>query len=206
MRNYTLGATPPEEIAVASYSMGAVAGISTAVGTFLGGYLADRLSPRHPRVNSWLPALGVALAVPLYILSFAQTQFVWAFAFLMLAPIFHYLYLGSMYAVTMGVSMPLQRATSIAILILMVNLIGYGLGPPFVGAANDFFASQILADNGLTLAQCDPRTIAPENAAACAGAQGMGLKYALGTTIFFLGWAAIHFVLAGRTIVKDRVG
>lgn len=208
VRNYDLGATIPEEISHASYAMGAVAGLSTALGTFLGGQITDRLSPKHPRVASWLPALGVAIAVPLYIISFAQTEFLWAFAFLMLAPIFHYMYLGPMYAVTLGVSTPLQRATSIAILLLVVNLIGYGLGPPFVGAANDFFASQVLSDTSsgaLTLAQCDPRSIAPENAGMCAAAQATGLKYALGTTIFFLGWAAIHFLLAGRTLLKDRV-
>jgi MFS family permease len=206
VRNYDLGSSLPQEIANASYAMGAVAGLSTALGTFLGGHLADRLAPRHPRVNSWLPALGAGIAIPLYILSFLQIEFIWAFAFLMIAPIFHYLYLGSMYAVTMSVSTPLQRATSVAILILIVNLIGYGLGPPFVGAVNDFFASSILADTGaLTLAQCDPRTIAPENVAVCGNAQGLGLKYALGATIFFLGWAALHFLLAGRTIVKDRI-
>ena len=206
VRNYDLGATPALEIAHASYAMGAVAGLSTALGTFMGGHLADRLAPKHARVNSWLPALGVGIAIPLYILSFMQTEFMWAFVFLMLAPIFHYLYLGSMYAVTMSVSAPLQRATAVAILILIVNLIGYGLGPPFVGAANDFFAQQILSDTStLTLAQCDPRSVSPENAATCASAQGLGLKYALGTTIFFLGWAALHFLLAGRTLVKDRV-
>jgi hypothetical protein len=106
-----------------------------------------------------------------------------------------------MYAVTMGVSTPLQRATSVAILILIVNLIGYGLGPPFIGAANDFFAAQQLADVGLTLSQCGDEA----NAAACASAQGLGLKYAIGTTILFLGWASIHFLLAGRTLVKDRI-
>lgn len=206
VRNYELAPTLPQEIANASYALGAIGGIATGLGTFLGGYLSDRLQPKHPRVHTWLPALGMAVAIPLYIMSFIQTQFVWAFAFLMVAPIFHYLYLGPMYAVTMGVSKPLQRATSIAILILVVNLIGYGLGPPFVGAANDFFASQILADGGLTLAQCDPRSVAEANIAACASAQALGLKYALGTTIIVLGWAAIHFLLAGRTLLKDRVG
>jgi MFS family permease len=206
VRNYTLGATPGEEIAHASYAMGAVAGLSTALGTFLGGFLSDRLAPKHQHVHTWLPAFGMAVAIPLYIASFAQTQFVWAFAFLMLAPIFHYQYLGPMYAVTLGVSTPRQRATAIAILLLVVNLIGYGLGPPFVGAANDFFASNILAEtSSLTLAQCDPRAVLPENAAACATAQALGLKYALGVTIFFLGWGALHFLLAGRTLVRDRV-
>ena len=206
VRNYDLGATPAQEIANASYAMGAVAGVSTAIGTFLGGYLADRLAPRHPRVHSWLPALGVGVAIPLYVLSFIQTEFVWAFVFLMLAPVFHYLYLGSMYAVTHGVAQPLQRATAIAILILVVNLIGYGLGPPFVGAANDWFAGRILAETStLMLADCNPATVAAENAATCASANATGLRYSLGVTIFFLGWAAIHFLLAGRTLLKDRV-
>lgn len=206
IRNYDLGPTLAIEGAHASYAMALVAGISTALGTFLGGHLSDRLAPKHTRVNSWLPALGVIIAIPFYILSFMQTEFAWAFAFLMLAPIFHYMYLGPMYAVTMSVSTPLQRATSVAILILMVNLVGYGLGPPFIGAANDFFASQNLAQSGLTLSQCNPLTMQPDNAATCAAAQGLGLKYALGTTILFLGWAALHFLLAGRTMVKDRVG
>jgi len=144
----------------------------------------------------------MSIAIPLYIMSFIQTEFAFAFGFLMLAPIFHYMYLGPMYAVTMGVSQPLQRATAVAILLLIVNLIGYGLGPPFVGLANDFFANQVLAQNGLTLAQCADAA----NAATCASAQGLGLKYALGTTMIVLGWAALHFLLAGRTVVKDRVG
>lgn len=205
VRNYDLGATLPQEIAHASYALGAIGGIATGLGTFLGGFLSDRLAPKHNRVHAWLPALGMGIAIPLYIASFVQTEFVWAFGFLMLAPIFHYMYLGPMYAVTMGVSKPLQRATAIAILLLVVNLIGYGLGPPTVGALNDYFASGILADTStLTLAQCDPRAMAPENAEICASAQGLGLKYALGCTIIVLGWAALHFLLAGRTLLKDR--
>ncbi len=201
VRNYDLGETLALELSHASYALALVAGVSTALGTFLGGFLSDRLAPKHARVNSWLPAVGVAVAIPFYILSFMQTEFIWAFTFLMIAPIFHYMYLGPMYAVTMSVSSPLQRATSVAILILIVNLIGYGLGPPFIGAANDFFASQQLATSGLTLAQCGDAA----NATVCASAQGLGLKYALGTTVLFLAWAAVHFLLAGRTIVKDRL-
>lgn len=204
VRNYNLGATLGEEIAAASLAFGIIGGISAALGTFLGGFLADRLAPRHPHVNSWLPALGMAFAVPLYALSFLQTEFMAAFAFLMLAPVAHYLYLGPMYAVTQGVSQPRTRATSTALLLLIINLIGYGLGPPFVGAANDFFASGLLAEGGLTLTQCDPRTVAPENAAACGAAQATGLRYALGLLLIFLVWAAFHFLAAGRTLLRDR--
>lgn len=208
VRNYELGATLPEEIAHASYALAAVGGIATGLGTFLGGFLSDRLAPRHPRVHSWLPALGMSLAIPLYIASFVQTQFIWAFAFLMIAPIFHYLYLGPMYAVTHTIAAPRQRATATAILLLIVNLIGYGMGPPAVGALNDMFASNLLSEassGALTLAQCDPRSVAPESAAICASAQGLGLKYALGCTILVIAWASLHFLLAGRTLLRDRV-
>ncbi|MCA8885851.1 MAG: MFS transporter, partial [Hyphomonadaceae bacterium] len=70
VRNYDLGATIQEEYAHAAYAMGLVAGVSTALGTFLGGFLSDHLAPKHTHVHSWLPALGVALAIPFYILSF----------------------------------------------------------------------------------------------------------------------------------------
>ena len=200
VRNYDLGATLPQEVANASYAFGLIAGVSTALGTFLGGYLADRLASRHKHVLSWLPALGMAFAVPLYALSFIQTEFIWAFAFLLLAPIAHYLYLGPMYAVTQGVATPRTRATATAVLLLIVNLIGYGLGPPFVGAANDWFAANILAGSGITLDQCADAA----NAAVCAGADAEGLRYVLITLLVVLVWAALHFLLAGRTLLKDR--
>lgn len=202
VRNYDLGATLPEEVANASYAFGVIAGVSTGLGTFLGGFLADRLAGRHPRVLSWLPALGMAFAIPLYALSFLQTEFIWAFVFLLLAPIAHYLYLGPMYAVTQGVASPRTRATATAFLLLIVNLIGYGLGPPFVGLANDWFAETILREGGLSMAAC----ASPENAAACAAAQASGLRYALIVLLAFLAWAGVHFLLVGRTLLKDRSG
>ena len=201
VRNFELAPTLRQEVEYASYAFGIVAGISTGLGTFLGGFLADRLAPRHKHVLSWLPALGIALAVPLYLLSFLQTDFAAAFALLLLAPVFHYLYLGPMFAVTQGVAQPRMRATAAAFLLFVVNLIGYGLGPPFVGAANDFFADRILQAQGLSLAAC-------ENAvnAACASADALGLKYALAVALIALVWAAAHFLIAGRTLLRDRVG
>ncbi|MBL8537262.1 MAG: MFS transporter [Hyphomonadaceae bacterium] len=207
VRNYDIGADLSHEIANASYAMGLVAGVSTGLGTFLGGFLSDRLASRHATVHAWLPALGLAVAVPLYVLSFLQTEFLFAFIFLLLAPIFHYLYLGPMYAITHSLAAPRQRATAIALLLLVVNLIGYGLGPPTVGALNDLFAANVLAEasgGGLTLADCDPRSMADANAAVCATAQGVGLKYALAAAIAVLAWGGLHFLLAGRTLARDR--
>ncbi|GAM99890.1 major facilitator family transporter [alpha proteobacterium U9-1i] len=196
VRNYGLS------IAEASYAFGAIAGFAVAIGTFLGGFLGDRLSARHPRVLAWLPALGIAVCVPAYGLAFMQQSFGAAFAILMVAPIFHYLYLGPMFAVTQGVAEPRTRATAAALLLLIVNLIGYGLGPPTIGALADYFANQSLAAEGLALAAC--RTA--EAPAACGPAQALGIKYALVWGLVVMVWAGVHFLIAGRTLQRDRVG
>src|SRR5262249_111331 len=106
VRNYDIGATLQEEIANAAYTLGLVACGSRSLGPFLGGFLSDRLGARHPHVNSWLPALGVAVAVPIYAISFFQPGFNVALTTLLIAPVFHYLYLGPMFAVTQGSAEP----------------------------------------------------------------------------------------------------
>jgi MFS family permease len=202
VRTYDLAPTLPEEIAIASYTFGLIAGVATGLGTFLGGFLCDRLAHGHKNVLAWLPALGMAIAIPLYAGAFFQSTFAGAVAFLLLAPIFHYLYLGPLFAIAQGVAEPRIRATSTAIVLLIVNLIGYGLGPPFVGLMNDFLANMLLQADGLTLAAC---RAGEADAATCAAAEGLGLKYALSFALVFMAWAALHFLWAGRTLARDRV-
>lgn len=202
VRSYDLGATLPIEIAHGSYAFGAIAGLSAGLGTFLGGFLGDRLHEKNPRVLSWLPALGVGVSVPLYLIALAQPAFAPAFVLLLIAPVFHYLYLGPMFAVAQGVVEPRMRATAAALMILIVTLIGYGLGPPFVGFMADIFTGRALADAYLTPADC----AAPANAAACGAAGAQGLRLSLSVTTIAMAWAVLHFLLAGRSIVRDRVG
>jgi predicted MFS family arabinose efflux permease len=196
VRNYGLG------IAEASYAFGAIAGFAVAIGTFAGGFISDRLSHQYPRVYAWLPMLGVLIAAPLYLLAFYQTSFWAGFAILMVAPIFHYLYLGPGFAVVQSIAPPRMRATGTALLILIINLIGYGLGPPTMGALSDYFANADLAPAGLSVAACRLDAAA----AACAPAIAHGLKTAMMCVVSILFWPALHFWLAGRTLLKDRVG
>lgn len=201
VRNYDMGATLQEEIAHGSYVYGAYAGISMGIGTFLGGYIADRLAKRYKTALSWLPALGLTLAVPLYAASFLQTELVPALAFLLVAPLVHFLYAGPYFAVAQSVSPPRARATATAILVFIGTILGYGIGPPLVGFANDFFADQILSSQGLDrVTACTDAA----NAAICAAADATGIRYALIAMLGFLVWAAVHFLLAGRTFVRDR--
>jgi predicted MFS family arabinose efflux permease len=187
--------------AEASYAFGAIAGISTASGTFLGGFLCDRLSHRHPRVYAWLPMCGVLIAAVLYLIAFLQPEFWGWFAILMIAPMFHYMYLGPGFAVVQSIAPPRMRATGTAVLLLIINLIGYGLGPPVMGALSDYFANAELAPLGLSADACK----LDGAAAACAPALANGLRYAMLCVVAVLFWPALHFWLAGRTLIQDRV-
>lgn len=188
-------------IAEASYAFGAIAGVATASGTFLGGFICDRLSGRHPLVYVWLPMCALLLACVLYLAAFWQATFWGWFALLMVAPMFHYMHLGPGYAVVQSIVPVRMRATTIAILILIMNLIGYGLGPPVMGALSDAFANTDLSPLGLNAAECK-RPGAPD---ACAPALASGLKYAMLCVVAILPWPALHFWLGGRTFLKDRV-
>lgn len=188
-------------IAEASYAFGAIAGLSTASGTFLGGFLCDRLSGRRPLIYVWLPMSALLLACVLYLAAFWQTSFWGWFALLMVAPMFHYMHLGPGYAVVQSIVPVRMRATTIAILILIMNLIGYGLGPPIMGALSDHFANAALTPLGLDATNCKQ----PGADAACGPALAGGLRYAMLCVVAILPWPALHFWLAGRTFLKDRV-
>jgi predicted MFS family arabinose efflux permease len=185
----------------ASVLFGLVAGISTTAGTFLGGALGDRLSAKRPHALFWLPALGLAVALPLYLAAFSQTSLALGLAPLFAAVVFHYLYLGPSFAVIQGLSAPRMRATAAAIMLFAVNLIGYGGGPAFVGWAADHFAAAQLSHQGLLLADC-----AGVEGGACAAARAHGLRLALFSVACVMPLPALHFLLAARTWLRDRVG
>ncbi len=197
VRNYGVS------IAQASGALGVVAGVSVALGTFSGGFLADRLCGRFPAIAAWLPGAGILVALPVYLLAFGAPNFNTAFLFLLIAPVFHYLYLGPMYAVSQSIVEPRMRATTVAILLLIVNLIGYGLGPPTLGALSDFLANRELASTGLTVALC--KAPGAEHPGACAPALAHGLRFAMMGVTSLLAWPMIHFFLAARHYLKDRV-
>lgn len=181
--------------------IGVVLGLCAAIGTFTSGFLADRISKRHPNALSWLPALGFVIATPLYLVSFVMPNIWLAMPALMIAAITHYFYLGPMYAVTQGVVEPRMRATAVAVLLFVVNLIGYGMGPPVIGALSDFLANGQLASAGLTTEACADLT----GNASCTAAVEVGLRWAMMIGVCGYLWAALHFLLSARTLRRDWV-
>lgn len=187
----------------AAVIIGVILGLCAAIGTFTSGFLADRISKRHPNALSWLPALGFAIATPLYLLAFVLPNFWWAMPALMVAAITHYFYLGPMYAVTQGVVEPRMRATAVAVLLFVVNLLGYGLGPPVIGALSDYLANTQLAPLGLSIELCADQ--AQRGNAQCASGAETGLRWAMMVGVCIYLWAGVHFLLSARTLRRDWV-
>lgn len=185
-----------------------VLGLMAALGVFLSGFLADRLSKRYPKALSWMPALGMGLSVPLYWMGYLSPTILIMIPPLMLAATLHYFYLGPMYAVSAGVVDSRTRATSVAITLFVVNLIGIGLGPTLAGILSSVFKVMLLNgyDMGLTLDICKVTTdLAAEQIAACRSADARGLQWAILVFATLYGWAAIHYLLAGKTLQRDML-
>jgi predicted MFS family arabinose efflux permease len=183
---------------------GVVLGVAAAFGTFLAGWLADRLVKRYPNALAWLPALGFFIATPLYFGGYLMPNLSAAIPLLMAGAVTHYFYLGCMYATNQGIVQPRLRATATAVLLFIVNLLGYGLGPPVIGALSDLLKNMHLATLGLSQAACESAAAAANS--GCAAASEFGLRWAIFIGLFGYLWAAIHFLLAARTLRKDWVG
>lgn len=120
--------------------LGVLVGITGLVGAVTFGLLADRMGAMDRRFYCWMPMIASCIALlsntALYL---NQSEMaVWA---LLLIPL---LVLpasgGPVYAAVQSVVPPSIRSTAAAVLLLVLNLVGLGFGPTFVGAVSDFLA------------------------------------------------------------------
>ncbi|MEM7767218.1 MAG: MFS transporter [Pseudomonadota bacterium] len=192
----------------AALLFGIILGVMAAIGVFTSGWLSDRMAQRHPNALSWLPAVGMGASVPLYAIGFLAESLWVAMPFLMIAAMIHYYYLGPMYAVAGGVVDSRMRATSVALTLFTVNILGYGLGPPLIGILSTWLKAVFLsgADLGLTLEACkDLSALGTAETDACNSANARGLQWSIIIFVCGYGWAAVHYLLAGRTLQRDMV-
>ena len=157
--------------------LAAVALTAGVAGTFLGGFLGDRLAQRDLRWYAWLPALATLSSVP-FIFPFYLEASAWgAVAWSLVPALLAGMYLGPTFAVTQSMVPPRWRAQASSILLLVLNLIGLGLGPQFVGWLSDLL---------------EPR-------------YGLeSLRFALVWTVSVGGlWSAFHYWVGARSLRED---
>jgi MFS family permease len=191
----------------ASLYYGAPLSLAAAGGTFLGGWLSERFSPRSPGAPGWITAAFLMVSVPFYIIAFFVDNAQLVFALWLIAAVCHYAYLSAQYMIGQGVVSPQARASSIAILLVIVSLIGNGIGPPFVGAMSDMLMNGQLASlggDGLTIAVCKAgEGLTSAQQEICAAAYSGGLRQSMAATVLFLIPAAFGFYMASRSLRRD---
>lgn len=164
----------PGEYATIASGIGLTAGV---LGTYLGGYLGDRYGAKDVRSYPFVPGIGSVLIIPFVIAVYLVADARLALAIYLIPAVAAGLYLGPTFAMTQAIVPPRMRAQAAAVLLLMLNLIGLGLGPQFVGVLSDLLKP----------------------------AHGVeSVRYALLYTIVVgAGWSAIHYWRASQTLGRD---
>ena len=116
-----------------------VVAVAMGGGIFASGRLIDRFAMRSRAAYGTIPALSLLLAVPFFV------GFVWspswplALVFLTVPMFLNSFFLSATVAFVQDEVSPDKRVISGALLLLVMNFIGLGLGPTYVGMASDLF-------------------------------------------------------------------
>ena len=156
-----------------------VLGLAGAVGTMLGGTLADRLGKDDPAWRLKVVAVVLLLLAPAWAAVFLATHSATMLAFLLLPGALLGFYLGPTFAMVQSLTKPTSRATVAALLLFPVNVVGLGLGPLAVGVMSDALSPIVGRDS---------------------------LRVALMVVPPLCLWAAFHYYAASRTIRADLRG
>jgi len=184
-----------------------------ASGTFATGWMATRLYKKYPGAIAWVPAIGLALSVPFYLYAFTTESLLYAGICLGIGGFVKYGYLAAQYTIGQGVVTMRVRATATAVLLFVVNLIGYGFGPLFIGAISDIFFVNGIVELGVTAeelarSQCHPRVIgelSEQLQNVCGAVYADSLRSAMLITASLYAACAFFFLLTWRRLDKDMV-
>jgi MFS family permease len=119
--------------------LGIINGTTYAGGAYFGAKFADYWSGNDIRAYGWLPAIAIALNLPIGIFSFwvptIWSHLILTTAFLMFLGI----YLGPSFAIAQTLAPINMRAMSTALFFFILNMIALGGGPTFSGWLMDVF-------------------------------------------------------------------
>jgi predicted MFS family arabinose efflux permease len=149
------------------------------LGATLGGFLADRLVARSDdkRWFAWLSGIAAAAILPFSFFVYLWPDPITALSVHLGTTILMHSWMGPAYGTVQSLAGVRRRAMAAAINGFAVNLLALGLGPLIVGVASDYFNARY-----------------GENS----------LRYSILTVVAICyTWAALHFLLASRTLRQD---
>lgn len=157
--------------------MGFIIGIGGGLGFAGGGYIADRVSRKNIKHSLWVVSVAAmfawACSIPVYLM---ENRYA-VLGVLVIPAIFSNFYLATTIAQVQSLVRLRMRAVASAILLLILNIIGLGLGPQLTGILSDLLADQV-------------------------GNESM--RYSLLIVVSIVGpWSACHYFIAGKHLEHD---
>jgi len=125
------------EIASIGLWLGITVGFGGIIGTFSGGWLADRLSHKNIKWYFWVPLIASLINIPLSLGLFFLNDTTIVLILYFFVALLTAMFLGPCIAVSHNLVNAKMRAQASAILFLILNLIGLGLGPLAIGFVSD---------------------------------------------------------------------
>lgn len=112
-------------------------GIAGIIGTWAGGWFADKYGKVNRRHVLTAPAVGMLIAIPIAISAYWVENWWYALILIMTPTFLNSMYVGPAYSCAQGLVPLRARAMASAVLLFAQNLIGLGLGPLFFGILSD---------------------------------------------------------------------
>ena len=113
------------------------AGITFGIGILGGGWLVSRAARKSPRAYGMIPAIATAVLVPTFIAALLADSWQLSLILMLIPMAACTAYVAPALALVQNLTPPRSRATAAAVLMLMFNIVGLGLGPLFAGIISD---------------------------------------------------------------------
>lgn len=121
-------------------------GVGGALGIWLGGYLGDRYGQVEPKWYLIIPAIAIVISTPFTLIFLFSSSKYMVLSSIAAYKILWTLYLAPSIAMAHSLVGIRMRALASAVLFLVLNLIGLGLGPVFFGFISDYLNPEYGAD------------------------------------------------------------
>lgn len=124
-------------VSEAGATLGPILGLFGAIGMLLGGYFGDKIGQGDPWKSFAVPFVATALSIPCLLIFFFSKSLMIGLASYSLGVILINMHLAPVFALIQNIMAPQTRATSSAIFLIMVNILGVGSGPFVTGLIFD---------------------------------------------------------------------